>query len=117
MGLKWQRMQGDRPFIDTVEAGIQVQNRKLNLQQAQLEYQNARALLSVYLWFDGAVPLELEETTTPPTWAETAHVTFNPELVLQIDTLISSHPELQIYEYKSDYLGYQKTLSTRATET
>jgi outer membrane protein TolC len=107
-GVKMAALQGDRPFIDTVEAGIQVQNRKLNLQQAQLEYQNARALLSVYLWFDGAVPLELEETTTPPTWAKTGHVTFNPELVLQIDTLISSHPELQIYEYKSDYLGYQK---------
>lgn len=107
-GVKVAALQGDRPFIDTVEAGIQVQNRKLNLQQAQLEYQNARALLSVYLWFDGAVPLEIEETTFPPLWSAISHVTFNPTLILQVDTLISAHPELQIYQYKSDYLDYQK---------
>lgn len=107
-GVKMAAAQGDRPFIDTVEAGIQVQNRKLNLQQAQLDYQNARALLSIHLWFDGAVPLELEESTVPPVWSEITHVTFNPEFMLQLDTLISSHPELQVYLYKSDYLTYQK---------
>ena len=41
---------GDKPFIDTVEAAIQVQNRMLNLQEAELDYKNNSALLSVYLW-------------------------------------------------------------------
>ena len=49
---------GDRPDIDTLEAGIQQQNRELNLQQAQLEYRNATAFLSIYLWQEGVIPVE-----------------------------------------------------------
>jgi outer membrane protein TolC len=107
-GVKISALQGDRPYIDTVEAGIQVQNRKLNLQQAQLDYQNAKALLEIYLWFDGNVPLELDTNTVPPRWNQIAHVTFQPEILLQVDTLINTHPELQVYQYKADYLAYQK---------
>jgi hypothetical protein len=57
---------GDRPYIDTLEAAIQVQTRQFYLQQAQLELANARARLSVHLWVDGLVPLEMDEGVMPP---------------------------------------------------
>jgi hypothetical protein len=56
---------GDRPNIDTLEAGIQVQDRMLSLQEANLIYQNARAQLNVFLWADGLIPLELDTNTIP----------------------------------------------------
>ena len=56
---------GDVPAIDTLEAGIQLQNRQLSLETAQLDLANAAAMLNAYLWLDGVVPLELEATTRP----------------------------------------------------
>ncbi|UTW62945.1 TolC family protein [bacterium SCSIO 12741] len=56
---------GDRPSIDTVEAGIQVQNRQLVYQQALLMWSNSSALLESFLWGDGVIPLELDSTTIP----------------------------------------------------
>src|SRR5690606_33368958 len=56
---------GDIPFIDTLEAHIQVQTRTLSLQKATVSLTNAARQLENYLWLDGQVPLELEETTFP----------------------------------------------------
>ncbi len=47
---------GERPYIDTLESIIQVQNRQISLQQAQLDYKNATARLGIYLWVDGIIP-------------------------------------------------------------
>ena len=57
---------GNRPAIDTLEARILVQNRLLSRETAQLDLANARARLNAFLWLDGVVPVELEETTLPP---------------------------------------------------
>ena len=56
---------GDRPMVDTLEAGIQVQTRELALADARLKLKNAAALLSVYTWADGILPLEVDSTTIP----------------------------------------------------
>ena len=56
---------GEQPAIDTLEAGIQLRNRRLELAEARLEEANERALLSVYCWLDGEIPLQLEPTTVP----------------------------------------------------
>ena len=36
---------GERPYIDTLESIIQVQNRQISLQQAQLDYKNATSAI------------------------------------------------------------------------
>ena len=41
---------GDRPTIDTLEAGIQRQTRQVQLSQALLEMKNAMALMEIFLW-------------------------------------------------------------------
>jgi len=85
---------GDLPAIDTLEAGIQVQNRLLGLQQARLDYKNASALLSIYLWQDGIVPLELAESTSPNSMSDISALTTNDVSYAKIDSLVNNHPLL-----------------------
>lgn len=108
--VKQQAESGDKPSIDTLEAGIQLQNRQLALQQAQLDYQNATAMLAVFLWQNGQIPLELEPSTVP----------VNKELVLlrttenlmldRMDSLVAYHPYLQQYRYKIDALKIDRRM-------
>ncbi len=99
---------GDKPSIDTVEASIQVQNRMLKLQEAQLNYKNATAMLSVYLWVDGIVPLEVDEITRPIESKDLSIVTAKKELKDALDSLTTRHPLLQQYQYKVDQLKVDK---------
>jgi outer membrane protein TolC len=56
---------GDRPAIDTLEAYLQVQDRIMRQQQAQLLVRNAALRLSNHLWDAGQRPLELQEGVLP----------------------------------------------------
>ncbi len=107
-GVKDMAFFGERPNIDTVEAGIQVQNRLLSLQQAQLDFRNASALLSVYLWSEGIVPLELNETTTPHVMRNVTGNSVSMEVYAQRDSLLVLHPELQKSMLKIDQIEIEK---------
>ncbi len=99
---------GERSFIDTVEAGIQVQNRQLQYRQSQLHFTNATALLSIYLWSEGAVPLELSEFVTPIVGDDSGGIETDPAYYLKMDTLINGHPELTLYTNKLDQLAIEE---------
>lgn len=99
---------GDKPAIDSTEASIQLQNRQLSLQQAQLNYKNNTALLSIYLWEDGNVPLEISENTTPPNTNEVLSVGITNELETALDSLSYTHPLLKQYNYKIQQLKIDK---------
>lgn len=101
---------GDKPAIDTLEAGIQLQNRQLALQQAQLEFKNASAMLSVFLWQDGQIPLELETTTVPIDKSTVQLRTTEGLLLDRMDSLVAYHPYLQQYRFKIDQLKIDKRL-------
>ncbi|MDZ4751066.1 MAG: TolC family protein [Flavobacteriales bacterium] len=92
---------GDRPYIDTLEAGIQVQTRRLYVQQAELELANARARMAVHLWVDGLIPLEMEEFVRPPL-ADDLPMAMPPPEIMLMDSVVSRHPALNIYEYQID---------------
>ncbi|MBK8052068.1 MAG: TolC family protein [Saprospiraceae bacterium] len=47
---------GDRPAIDTVEAGIQVQNIRVSLIASQLDFQQSQNTLATFLWNENGVP-------------------------------------------------------------
>ncbi len=83
---------GDRPPIDTVEAQIQVQNRAFALQEATLKSQNAAAMLSVYLWANGVVPLELRTGTRPQVDILETQIGSVVDKTLR-DSLIRQHPD------------------------
>jgi outer membrane protein TolC len=99
---------GDRSAIDTVEAGIQWQNRQLGLKQAQLNFKNATARLSIFLWQQGQVPLEIVEGTVPVGREEVSAVTTDAEQVLQIDSVISDHPYLRQFRYRIDQMRIER---------
>lgn len=111
---------GDRPFIDTLEASIQLQQRQQQLLQAQLDLQNTRALLEVFLWADGIIPLELEETTIPEQAIEALiisesnlpRIAPNGELINfnEMDSLLVSHPAMLLGNLKIETLEVEARL-------
>jgi outer membrane protein TolC len=101
---------GDRPFIDTLEASIQVQTRQLSLQQAQLDFRNASALLGVFLWQNGQIPMELEESTIPVDKSMVQLRTTEGLLLDRMDSLVAYHPYLQQYRFKIDELKIDRRL-------
>ncbi len=92
---------GDRPAIDTLEATIQLTNRELALAEARLDVTNGAALLGVYLWLEGRVPLELEPGTVP------VSSVVLPEPV----TVPTLHPVLRATELKLDQLEIDRRLA------
>lgn len=101
---------GDKPAMDTVEAGIQVQNRQVDWQQSKMELENATALLSVYLWAQGVMPLELESATVPMALNEVQEVAVRGEYYEQLDSLLRQHPQIQQVRYKLDRLQIDRKL-------
>ena len=101
---------GDKPAVDTLEAGIQVQNRILNFQQAQLDFKNTTALLSVYLWSEEVVPLELVEGVFPEISEAAGPVPIDNYYMSMLDSLNFTHPELVKMSYKIAQLEVDKKL-------
>ena len=105
--------QGDKPAIDSVEAGIAVTSRKLNLEDAQLKFTKARLELSNYLWYENNLPLEVKEELQPE---KTLAITIKE--TLQVNELSSfsldNHPKINALDAKIDLLKVEKQLKANA---
>ncbi|SDS37102.1 TolC family protein [Christiangramia echinicola] len=101
---------GEKPAIDTLEAGLSIQSRKLDLQQSKLELINARLDLSNFLWMEGNVPLELTPEVVPvEEIQEELTKTLNiDELLFSID--LEDHPKLRSLSFEVDILEVEKRL-------
>ena len=95
---------GEIPMIDTLEASIQLQNRILSFQEAQIQLTNASQMLNTYLWLEGLVPLELSQDMVPFYEDEI------PEQLLSEDWL-TSHPLLQTLDIKLERLDIAQQLN------
>lgn len=84
---------GDRPAIDTLEALLQVQDRTMRLQDAELGFQVAGLKLSEHLWDEFLRPLQIGPGLIPDTTEIVA-----PELTTPLDSLFQQaqqlHPDL-----------------------
>ena len=98
---------GDRPAIDTVEAKIQLQDRLINLQQATMDYRTKSLLLSNFLWIENDTPIELSNNTIPEPVSATEENFFNLN-VNTIDSFVTAHPSLRIYDYKLKQLKIEE---------
>ncbi len=101
---------GDRPNIDTLEAGIQVQNRQLLLQENQLKFKNATQFLSVYIWSEGQIPLELDDQVLPEDFDEILEIVSLTEEYEQKDSVLASHPKLLAFSGKIEQMRIQQRL-------
>lgn len=102
--------QGDKPAIDTLESFVQVQNRTLEVQQAQLDFIKSGLQLSNFLWQDGDIPLEIDDNTLPESFDPIAiQPTF--DLAVLLSDLDNSHPELRRSQLKIAGLEIDRRLA------
>lgn len=106
--ISTQTVLGDAPSIDSVEAAITVQERKMELAKYTVALKNNRVLLSNHLWSDSQQPLELPDHAVPYL-ADSTH--FSPA-ALDISSLLTQaqeqHPELLKLESKSQQLRIEE---------
>ena len=87
---------GDRAIIDTTEAYISLANRQLSLQSALRDFQNSEAFLETFLWTNGSVPLEIENTFPSKPLESDIYI---GEKTID-EPIISEHPFIQIQQFK-----------------
>lgn len=97
---------GDKPAIDSTEAIIQVQNRKILMEEGRQNLRIARLKLSVHLWDKGLIPLELSENTIPEK-AELAVSAPNSVSLLEVDS-IQNNPLIIQQQLKIDALELER---------
>jgi outer membrane protein TolC len=103
--------QGDKPAIDSIEAGIIVKNRLLSLEDAQLKLNKAKLELSNFLWLENNIPLELSDALIPETQLEfTIQETLRTNDLLNQDFDIANHPKINALTSKIDILTIEKKL-------
>ncbi len=96
---------GDRPFIDTLEAYIQKNEREFSLIQAKLDFTNKTIELSNYLWTEELLAVELEATTRAPGFEE---YKLPENMLLPDSTMWMRHPELIFTQLKIQNLQIER---------
>lgn len=105
--------QGDKPAIDSIEAGIVVKSRKLNLEDANLKLTKSRLALSNYIWTVDAIPLEISEALTPE-----SNLKSTIEEVLNYKRtdafMAENHPKIQSWTTKINMLEIDRKVKENA---
>lgn len=101
---------GDRPEIDVVEAGLQVQNRESMLKNYEAEYKGSGFKISAFLWNDQQVPLDLDSLTTPVKIEIVEKDSVSLLSNQEIDTALANHPYLQVTNFKIKGLEIERKL-------
>ncbi|PQV46554.1 outer membrane efflux protein [Jejuia pallidilutea] len=110
-GIKKSYEVGDMPAIDTLEARITLNNRRLNLEKSRIKFIKASLELSNFLWLNDNTPVELKDNVIP-----------DVDTFLSIDETLNTsgldiesfnfenHPKLQSLDYKIKSLDIEKRL-------
>lgn len=102
---------GERATIDSIEARIAVNDRKLNFEQTKVRLIKATLELSSYLWLENNIPVELQDDIIPDVNSEDAiDNAFNTSILMETDLDVDMHPKLLSLDYKLQYLQIDKRL-------
>lgn len=102
--------QGDKPAIDSIETGIAVKTRELNLENAILKLNKSRLDLANYLWIND-VPIEPAENLKPEISLSTnIEAVLNTGNLFNTQDIIASHPKLRMMETKIGMLDIERRL-------
>ena len=105
-GIKRSYREGEMPAIDTVEARIALNDRKLNLEKSRIKFVKSSLELSNYLWLNENTPIEIKDNVIPDVDTfQSVDVTLNTS---ELD--ITSHPKLQSLDYKLQSLNIERRL-------
>lgn len=103
--------QGDKPAIDSVEAGIALRNRLLNLEEAKLKLMKAKLDLSNFLWLENNVPVELQDDIVPEeNLVKTIVEVLQTNDVLLTDPQLTQHPKINALESKIAMMDIDRKL-------
>ncbi|MCS6795957.1 MAG: TolC family protein [Raineya sp.] len=97
---------GEAAGIDSVEAKITLQERTIQLRQAEIDFRNAGLMLSVHLWRDGT-PVELPENAIPETITQ-IEVFSEARLNELLEFAQQNHPEIQKIRLKLNFLDIER---------
>lgn len=105
--------QGDKAAIDSIEAGITVKTRRLNLENAELKLMKSKLDLSNYIWTENTIPLELTDSLLPDkniekTILETLNLTEFTEITIE------NHPKLNALQSKIAILTIDRKLQANS---
>ena len=98
---------GEGANIDSVEARITLQERTVQLRQAEIDFKNAGLILSNHLWQEGSIPLELPENAIPEDLAAIEKISesrLNELLIFAQE----NHPEIQKIRFKLAQLDIER---------
>jgi outer membrane protein TolC len=103
--------EGDKPAIDSVEAGIIVKNRILNLEDSGQKLAKSKLELSNFLWLENNIPLELADEMIPELQLEfTIQESLRTNDLLNTDFSIINHPKINALQSKIDILNVERKL-------
>ena len=100
---------GDRPAIDTVEAGIQVFDRLAGWQQAELEFKNKSIELTGFLWLSNNTPALLDSSIIPDSKISSL-IDKTTDDSTELNEIIALHPNIRSANFKLDILNAEKKL-------
>ena len=110
-GIKSLIKEGDKPAIDSIEAGIVVKNRLLSLEDSKLKLTKAKLELSNFLWLENNIPLELAEVIIPEKkLGQTIQETLNISDLANPGFSVLNHPKIEALQSKIDLLNVEKKM-------
>lgn len=111
-GIKKSYEVGEMPAIDTLEARIALNDRKLNLEKSRIKFIKSSLELSNYLWLNENTPIEIKDNVIPDiNTLQSVDVTLNTS-PLDIENLdLNNHPKLQSLDFKLQSLNIERRLT------
>ncbi|WP_298763921.1 TolC family protein [uncultured Polaribacter sp.] len=103
--------EGEKPAIDTLEAGITLTTRKLNLEKARINLIKSSLELSNFLWLNDNTPIELKENIIPDVDTfNSIDRTFNIALFNNENFDLENHPKIRSLNFKVESLDVERKL-------
>ncbi len=110
-GIKRQVEQGDKAAIDSIEAGITIKNRRLNLEQSKLAYRKSQLAMEGFLWIKNNVPVVLEKDVIPElNLSESVDEILGISANLGDAFILEEHPKIRALQQKVNILEVDKKL-------
>lgn len=104
-------IEGEKPAIDTTEARITLNTRKLNFEKSRIKLVKSSLELSNFLWLNDNTPVELQNNIVPDTNTfNTIDATFNIALFNNTNFDVNKHPKIKSLEYKIKSLNIDRDL-------
>ncbi|MFD0989641.1 TolC family protein [Mariniflexile jejuense] len=111
-GIKKSFQLGEMPAIDTLEARIALNDRRLNFEKSRIKFIKSSLELSNFLWLNDDTPIEIKDSIIPDVNTfETVDAILNTSKLAIEDLNLDSHPKIQSLDYKLQSLTIEKRLS------